>query len=278
MKGLVLCALICGSLLWMNPQRLALGAGAAPVVAVGLGALLFYNFKVAGSPWLLPYFVHDGQYAAIGNFILQHPKAPLPVYRHPEFRRLFAEWFVRDALAYGAHPVSKLSFLWGFYFTKWPLILALVCGVFAVKNRRLRWASMLLAVFFASVCMLTGILPHYAAPGVGLLLLFEVGGLHLAAVLESAGQAVGESAGAGGDLNDSDVVCAGRDSEAAVLHFGPSDIQGAAQEFARAIECGSWKTTGAGALLGGAQSVYGLRSERRGVRAGPHSMGARHGS
>jgi len=177
-EGLVLCALACGSLLWASPGGWRWIWGAAPVVVAGLAALLYYNFRVAGSPWVLPYFVHDGQYAAIGNFIFQHPKALLPVYRHPEFRTLFADWFVRDSALYRNHPFTKFSFVWGFFFTSWPPILALVCAPFALKNLRLRWAALLLALFFVGLAMLTGILPHYAAPGVGLLLVFQVGGLH----------------------------------------------------------------------------------------------------
>ena len=177
-EGLVLCALACGSLLWASPGGWRWIWGAAPVVVAGLAALLYYNFRVAGSPWVLPYFVHDGQYAAIGNFIFQHPKALLPVYRHPEFRTLFADWFVRDSALYRNHPFTKFSFVWGFFFTSWPPILALVCAPFALKNLRLRWAALLLALFFVGLAMLTEILPHYAAPGVGLLLVFQVGGLH----------------------------------------------------------------------------------------------------
>lgn len=177
-EGLVLSALACGSLLWVNPRGWRWILQAAPVVAAGLGVLLYYDFKVTGSPWLLPYLVHDRQYAAIGNFIFQHPKAQLPVYRHPEFRTLFADWFVRDSAIYRAHPLTKLSFLWGFYFINWPVTLALVCAPFACKNKRLRWAAILLGLFFVGLFMLTGILPHYAAPGVGLLLVFQVGGLH----------------------------------------------------------------------------------------------------
>jgi len=177
-EGLVLCTLACGSLLWASPRGWHWIWGAAPVVTAGLAALLYYNFRVVGSPWVLPYFVHDGQYAAIGGFIFQHPKALPPVYRHAEFRRLFADWFVKDWVVYRAHPLSKLSFVWGFYFISWPLILALVCAPFALKNPRLRWAARLLALFFVGLCMLTGILPHYAAPAVGLIVVFQVGGLH----------------------------------------------------------------------------------------------------
>src|SRR3984957_15058610 len=45
-------------------------------------------------------------------------------------------------------------------------------------NRRFRWAGTLLVLFVAGLVIMTGILPHYAAPAVGLLLVFEVGGLH----------------------------------------------------------------------------------------------------
>ncbi len=54
-EGLVLCVVACGSLLWSNPRGWRWILGAAPVAAAGLGALLYYNFKVTGSPWLLPY-------------------------------------------------------------------------------------------------------------------------------------------------------------------------------------------------------------------------------
>ena len=190
-EGLVLCALACGSLLWARPREWRWIGGAAPVVAAGLAALLYYNFKVAGSPWVLPYFVHDGQYAAIGNFIFQHPKAVLPVYRHPEFRTLFADWFVKDSALYRNHPFTKFNLVWGFYFNQWPLVLALACAPLGFKNRRLRWAVILLALFLGGLFLLTGILPHYAAPGVGLLLLAQVGGLHFLRYWNPQGKPLG---------------------------------------------------------------------------------------
>ena len=177
-EGLVLCVLACGSLLWINPRGWRWILGATPVVAAGLGALLYYNFKVTGSPWLLPYVLHEKQYAAIANFFFLHPKTVLPVYRHPEFQRLFADWVVRDAAVYRAHPLSKLSFVWGFFFNKWPFVLALMCAPLGCRNRRLRWAGIVLALFMAGLVIMDGILPHYVAPAVGLLLVFEVGGLH----------------------------------------------------------------------------------------------------
>ncbi len=182
-EGLVLCALACGSLLWVNPPWVNPNGwrwmlGAAPVVAAGLAALLYYNFRVSGSPWLFPYFVHDEQYAAIGSFIFQRPKVVLPVYRHPEFRRLFAEWFVSESALYRNHPVTKFNLVWGFFFNNWPLVLAFVCAPFACTNKCLRSAAIMLAGFLVGLFMLTGLLPHYAAPAVGLLLVFEVGGLH----------------------------------------------------------------------------------------------------
>ncbi len=177
-EGLVLCVVACGSLLLVNPRGWRWILGAAPVVAAGLGALLYYNFKVTGSPWLLPYVLHEQQYAAIANFIFLHPKTVLPVYRHPEFQRLFADWVVRDAAVNRAHPLAKFDLVWGFFFNNWPLVLALACAPFACKNRRLRWAGIMLAGFSVGLFMMAGLLPHYAAPAVGLLLVFEVGGLH----------------------------------------------------------------------------------------------------
>jgi len=177
-EGLVLCALACGSLLWANPRGWHWILLASPIVAAGLGMLLYYNYAITGNPWLLPYILHDRQYAAIGNFIFEHPKAHLPVYRHAEFRTFFAEWFVKEVAQSQTHPLSKLGFLWNFYCANWALTLPLACAPFACKNRRIRWAVILLAGFFAGLMLLAGILPHYAAPAVGLLLVAQVGGLH----------------------------------------------------------------------------------------------------
>jgi hypothetical protein len=68
--------------------------------------------------------------------------------------------------------------LWSFYFAGWPLSLALVFVPLACWNRRIRWAVILLAIFLAGLSLLTGILPHYAAPAAGLLLIVQMGGLH----------------------------------------------------------------------------------------------------
>jgi len=177
-EGFVLCVVACVALLWSNPRGWRWILGAAPVAATGLGALLYYNFKVTGSPWLLPYVLHEQQYAAIANFVFLRTKAVLPVYRHPEFQRLFADWVLRDAAVYRAHPLAKFDLVWGFFFHYWPLVLALVCAPFACMNRRFRWAGIMLAGFSVGLFMMAGLLPHYAAPAVGLLVVFEVGGLH----------------------------------------------------------------------------------------------------
>ena len=72
--------------------------------------------------------------------------------------------------------------------------------------------------------MISGILPHYAAPAVGLLLVFEVGGLHWLRYWNPQGKAAGQFAGARGHPVMVVVVCAGRDSETDFLYLGSCEL------------------------------------------------------
>ena len=164
-----------------NPNAWRWIAYAAPVVAVGGAMMLYYDFKVTGRALDLPYFAHDRQYMAVSNFVFVPPKEHPPSYRHPEFARLYRDWFAKDDREYHAHPwrsqAEKLGSLWTFYCGGWPLSLGLVCAPLAWKGR-LRWVLIMLAIWMAGLGLLAEFLPHYAAPAAGLILLAQVAGLH----------------------------------------------------------------------------------------------------
>jgi hypothetical protein len=154
----------------------------APVIGAVGAWLLYYNFRITGSAWMLPYILHDAQYSAVGNFFFIPPKMALPAYRHPEFKQMFADQYVQVYRDFQAHPwkmqATKLKDLFAFYFGGWPLGVALAGAPFACKNKSLRWAAFMLGIFLCGLALLVAILPHYAAPAASLFLLIQVGGLH----------------------------------------------------------------------------------------------------
>ena len=81
-----------GHLSWLHRCRRV-------VLPVVLGLLLaaawmgYYNFRVTGDPFRLPYQVHEATYAIVPVFLSQSLKAP-PPYRHQAFRDFYTGWSV----------------------------------------------------------------------------------------------------------------------------------------------------------------------------------------
>ena len=91
-EGAVLCALVVGALLWhrlrrRDPIRLSASTLAAFLIVLlpALAALGFYNLRVTGHPFRLPYQVHEATYGITPLFIWQRPR-PEPSYRHTVLR------------------------------------------------------------------------------------------------------------------------------------------------------------------------------------------------
>lgn len=69
--------------------RAILAAGC--VVAVTVGWLGYYNWRVTGSARTMPYFLYQAQYSA-NSLLLVGTPGERPSYRHPEMERFFREW------------------------------------------------------------------------------------------------------------------------------------------------------------------------------------------
>ena len=53
--------------------------------------MAYYNYRVTGKPWLMPYSINQRMYAASPQFYLL-PAGPLPTYRHEVLRKFWLEW------------------------------------------------------------------------------------------------------------------------------------------------------------------------------------------
>jgi len=149
----------------------------APMLAV-LGfaavAMLAYNQAVTGSPWHMPYQVHEARYAVSPLFLFMKLR-PEPVYNHAVMRTLWAE-FERDLylnnFRFGlvAASLTKLKNLWSFFLGP-QLTIPLLALPWAWRQKRFRLIYISLGVMLLAQLTVIDILPHYSAPATALIYL-----------------------------------------------------------------------------------------------------------
>ncbi len=154
-----------------------------PLVVV-LGAVLvwlgMYHAAVTGSPFRMPYAVHDAAYVVAPPF-LWIDSAPVPAYRHDELREFWTGWALEryveqrtplGFLADAAHETFEHArFYLGF------LAVALATLPAVLRRRWMRFAfgtcGLVLVVSLAS----TYHMAHYVAPVTGAVLVLAIAGL-----------------------------------------------------------------------------------------------------
>ena len=189
-EGLILSVPCLGYLAWRMVRdsgtitialsRLARGL-AAPIVIVMIPAgawTMFYNQRVTGNPLVLPYTVHEQQYAVDSVFFWQKSR-PVPTYRHEALRQAWVDWdhhrkvIQRQQLVL-THLSSYFSledFFWGL-----PLfVLILFMAPAVAKSRRTRPAFWLGVLFAAGIGLELEFIPHYAAPAAALAFIVAAG-------------------------------------------------------------------------------------------------------
>jgi len=167
---------------------------AGVVLAMTLGAMAYYNYRVTGSPTRLPYQVHEAQYNMSPVFLWQKPK-PEPVYHHAVMREFWAVWDMQMDSVIRQHPISgyiaKIAFNYQFYLGHWLLAAPLLGLPFVWKNRRVRLAVLLFAVFMAGMTVEKTVWPHYLAPATALIFLLLMYGFFGFRFWRSNGKPIG---------------------------------------------------------------------------------------
>jgi hypothetical protein len=147
------------------------------VIAMG-----YYNYRVAGDAFRLPYQIHEQTYAGTPLFIWQ-PPPPEPVYRHKLLRELHMSYGLS---IYQEHR-SLLGLIWKIakslyilFFEAVNILAIPLIGTFTVlttwawRNCWARRALLILAVFIAGLTVQTFAWLHYVAPIIGLNYFFVV--------------------------------------------------------------------------------------------------------
>jgi hypothetical protein len=146
----------------------------AVVLAVAVSGLGFYNWRVTGNSFRMPYQVHVSQYMAAPIFIGQKPP-PLPAYRHDDMRDFHTGWeyrgYERQRTPVGL-AVGFLERTWRLLrgdLRIWFLSISFVALPWALRrNPWMKHALLLTIAFFAGLLLVNWTFFHYAAPVFGL--------------------------------------------------------------------------------------------------------------
>ncbi len=148
------------------------------VLAAAAVAMGYYNYRVTGSPLLLPYQVELETYAVVPYMIWQSPR-PAPLFHHEVMRKnnvddpLHMYQVARSMVG----PFSKLAVIWIFYLGP-ALTLPLLAAPFALPygfswrdlGRKTHFLLLLFAISLLALSLEVLFTPHYAAPMTGLIL------------------------------------------------------------------------------------------------------------
>jgi len=153
--------------------RVALPAGA--ILGCGLAAMLYYNYRVTGHALLMPYALHQAQYAASPIFWWM-PLGTPPVYRHAVIRRFWEVWDISFYhLARSFPPLVALSILGVLRYFLTPVsAMALITALFLRWGRKVRMALAMACVAIAGMLLERFATPHYFAPATSLVLVLVV--------------------------------------------------------------------------------------------------------
>jgi hypothetical protein len=152
----------------------------ALLLAAGFAWIGWYQWRVTGSPWTMPYRLYDQRYASVPLFLWQQPRAVEPS-PHPVIARFFrdfegAEWRRQHTLRGWLAAAGEKSWrLLSFYFGG-ALTVALAGLPWAFRWPGPRWAGAGVLALLASQLVVLPSRVHYVAPGACLAIYLVVEG------------------------------------------------------------------------------------------------------
>jgi hypothetical protein len=176
-EGFLLCLpsgiyLLLGLL--RNKKRLQNGAltrnicVAAVVIVAAFAWLGYYDWRAYGSPLKLPYAVNRAAYAQAPYYVWQQAR-PEPPYNHQEMRRFYVtselETYNKIHSLSGFIPQTLVKAARGILFFAGMAFLPLLVSLRrALRDRRMHFFAVCLAVMLAGMLIEIFFIPHYIAP------------------------------------------------------------------------------------------------------------------
>jgi len=185
-EGLILTVACVGVLFWWRhkagrPWVALFKARVILPAAIVLSAtgiwMGYYNYRVTGKPWLMPYVVNQRAYAATPQFWMLPAGTP-PTYRHEILRKFWVKGDGDPYLDARAHPlrlviVLILVFLGSYTF---PLLEFAAMALMLAPTRKVCIALAINGAVAAGLLLEKGLAPHYYAPVTGLILFLAASG------------------------------------------------------------------------------------------------------
>lgn len=175
-EGMLVCVPAACVLLWWGaaktklPARVLLRRTLLPLALLAaVGAMDgYYNYRVFGSPFTLPYQVNRATYASAPVFLWQHPR-PEPVYRYQAMRDFYSGSELTLFLAARTpggflRGIVKKAGIAVFFICGFALLPPLVMLPLVLRDRRLRFLVIAGMVTAMGLCANAWLFPHYLAP------------------------------------------------------------------------------------------------------------------
>jgi len=207
-EGMIIC-LIVGILVVISGYRrgslkpMLTRALPAAILVLSLfaPAMLYYNWRVTGDPWKMPYELHREQYMVAPLMFWEKPNVP-PKYDYEVFRKFYADQEYAEYLkqntfkGYLAGVAEKLGHLKDYYLSPWTIIIPLLLALFVVrKSHAARWSliacSGLLLIHFISTPWMR---IQYTAPAIGFFFALVMVGLRHLTTLRWRNLPIGSAA------------------------------------------------------------------------------------
>jgi hypothetical protein len=181
-EGFVLVVAATAALLWWRrkegrPLKELLTvrntASAAILLCLFASWLGYYNYRVTGKPWLLPYVVNNRAYITSPFFWLA-PLGPTPTYRNDLLRKVWTEWDHGQYLEARANPLVLVRSLAVLLWDSFPFRYLPLLAIAAIGTRKARIALTLAGVFVVALLMEKLVFQHYLSPAIGLVFLLAM--------------------------------------------------------------------------------------------------------
>lgn len=176
-EGFLFCAPIAVWLVWWLAGRAKsrdaagvrfwrVAAPLAAVVALTVVWMGYYNFRLTEDPLLMPHVLNTRTYHSAQPFLWQKP-LPALHYRNQQFEDFYNAW---ERENYHRGALDALRVTWEKIFRGgvnyfWMGLLLVLPGVpYALRDRKMRFPLVALAMVTAGVCIVVWSAAHYAAP------------------------------------------------------------------------------------------------------------------
>jgi hypothetical protein len=202
-EGMWLCLPVAVVLLWWAVRKAhfdapalmrRMTAPAALLLVVG-ACMAYYDYRVFGNVFTLPYQVNRATYAMAPYFLWKAP-LPEPVYRHQVMRDFYVNWELRDFQNFRTLPgfltvsARKLGIVLFFFFGI-VLMIPLIMLPRVFRDRRVRFLLIACAVSALGLGANAWLAPHYVAPFTGALYVILLQAMRHMRVWRPGGQSAG---------------------------------------------------------------------------------------